>query len=137
MMDLVPKSASRSSTCPLKGLKRQEKADGSIPADVASGNGLSKTAPYRPFVHGETRTRTGDIFSRYVPAAERREIAGNERFLRVALTRLIAFCAGMHAIQGMAGLRTPVDEGQMSVRGGGDCRRQVGDDRRRRLAAAY
>jgi hypothetical protein len=40
---------------------------------------------------GETRTRTGDttIFSHYVPAAERHEIPGNERFLRVDLAPLI------------------------------------------------
>jgi hypothetical protein len=59
---------------------------------------------------GETRTRTGDttIFSRYVLAAERREIAGNERFLRVGRAPLIcAICAGFHAFQGMAGLPSP------------------------------
>ena len=62
------------------------------------------------FRHGETRTRTGDttIFSRYVRAAERREIPGNERFLRVGLAPLIfAICAGFHAFQGMAGLPSP------------------------------
>ena len=59
---------------------------------------------------GETRTRTGDttIFSRYVLAAERREIPGNERYLRVGLAPLIfAVCAGFHAFQGMAGLPSP------------------------------
>jgi hypothetical protein len=59
------------------------------------------------FPDGETRTRTGDttIFSRYVLAAERREIPGNERFLRLGLAPLIvAICAGFHAFQGMAGL---------------------------------
>jgi hypothetical protein len=59
---------------------------------------------------GETRTRTGDttIFSRYVLAAERREIPGNERFLRVGLAPLIfAICAGFHAFQGMARLPSP------------------------------
>ena len=64
----------------------------------------------RPFDDGETRTRTGDttIFSRYVLAADRREIPGNERFLRVGLGPVIfAICAGFHAFQGMAGLPSP------------------------------
>ena len=64
----------------------------------------------RILVNGETRTRTGDttIFSRYVLAAERREIPGNERFMRVGLAPVIfAICAGFHAFQGMAGLPSP------------------------------
>jgi len=59
---------------------------------------------------GETRTRTGDttIFSRYVLAAERRGIPGNEGFWRVGPAPLIfAICAGFHAFQGMAGLPSP------------------------------
>ncbi len=60
--------------------------------------------------NGERRTRTADttIFSRYVLAAERREIPGNARFLRVDLAPVIfAICAGFHAFQGMAGLPSP------------------------------
>jgi hypothetical protein len=63
-----------------------------------------------PLSDGERRTRTADttIFSRYVLAAQRREIPGNERFLRVGLALLIfAICAGFRAFQGMAGLSSP------------------------------
>ena len=61
--------------------------------------------------NGETRTRTGDatIFSRYVPAAQRREIPGTRRFTQVGLTTVnFAICAGFHAFQGMAGLPSPI-----------------------------
>ena len=72
--------------------------------------------------YGETRTRTGDttIFSRYVLAVERREIPGNEQFLRVGLAPLIiAICAGFHAFQGMAGLPSPFGR---AVYSGGELR---------------
>ena len=59
---------------------------------------------------GERRTRTADttIFSRYVLAAEWREIPGNQAARRVGLAPLIlAICAGFHAFQGMAGVPSP------------------------------
>ena len=61
------------------------------PNQTAAGNDpkIRKLTISRAFLDGETRTRTGDttIFSRYVLAAERREIPGNERFLQLALRR--------------------------------------------------
>jgi hypothetical protein len=77
--------------------------------DAPATSGSSVHAGFRA-KDGETRTRTGDttIFSRYVLAAEPREIPGNGWFLRVGLAPLIfAISAGLHAFQGMAGLPSP------------------------------
>jgi hypothetical protein len=84
-----------------------------IECPIRSQFGLSENKKIPPecgIANGETRTRTGDttIFSRYVLAVERREIPGNDRFLRVGFAPLIfAVCAGFHAFQGMAGLPSP------------------------------